>query len=232
MYKGNQEFLKKRYDPVNNRTILRRQENVRLKPILSLLNETKAPISLLDIGCYNGYISILLKKRLGKKCEVYGVDIAENTIALAKKRGVKANLCDITKGINFKDNMFDYVFAGEIIEHLQDTDFFLQEIKRVLKQNGTLILTTPNFLSFGRRIYYLFGIGIYMEASFNLPKNAAGHIRYYTFDTLKQLLAYHEFEEMKTLSDAVTFPGFESSSLAKIFPTFGRSIIVFTRNKK
>lgn len=128
--------------------------------------------------------------------------------------------------------MFDYVFAGEIIEHLYDTDFFLEEIKRVLKPNGILIITTPNFLSFGRRIYYLFGKGIFMEQSFTLPEKAAGHIRYYTFDSLKELARMHNFEPEMTFSDTVTFPWFRIDLLAKIFPTMGQSIITFLQNKK
>ncbi len=232
MYTNRQEFLKKRYDPINNRTILRYQEDARLKPILSVLKEARVPIKLLDIGCYDGHIGFLLKKKFGKKCEVYGIDVANNSIKLARKRGIHAKVCDVTVRINFEDNMFDYIFAGEIIEHLQDTDFFMCEVKRVLKPNGTLILTTPNFLSLGRRIYYLFGKGIYMEASFSLPENAAGHIRYFTFETLKELLSYHNFESTISFSEAVSFPGFDSNILAKIFPTFGRSIIMFSRNKK
>ncbi len=146
MYTNRQEFLKKRYDPVNNRTILRYQEDARLRPILSALKETRNPIKLLDIGCYDGYISLLLKDKFGKKCEVYGIDVAINTIKLARQKGVHAKVCDVTEGISFEDNMFDYIFAGEMIEHLQDTDFFLQEVSRVLKPDGILILTTPNFL--------------------------------------------------------------------------------------
>lgn len=232
MYKNRQEFLKERYDPITNRTILRSQENSRLKPILSTLEKTTDPVKLLDIGCYDGYISLLLKEKLGKNCKVYGIDIAKNTIKLACKKGVQAKICDIAKGINFEENMFDYIFAGEIIEHLYDTDFFMREIRRVLKPGGVLIITTPNFLSLGRRIYYLFGKGVFMEASFSLPKNAAGHIRYFTFETLKELLLYNNFEPTLSFSDVITFPKFESAILAKIFPKFGRSIIMFSKNKK
>lgn len=148
------------------------------------------------------------------------------------KKEFKQKVCDVTEGISFEPNMFDYVFAGEIIEHLYDTDFFMEEVRRVLKPNGIFILTTPNFLSFGRRIYYLFGKGIFMEVSFSLPEKAAGHIRYFTFHTLKELARLHNFEPIMTFSDIVTFPRFGSSMIAKIFPTLGRSIIAFLRNKK
>jgi len=233
MYKNRQEFLKKRYDPVRNRTIIYEEDApARLEAILSGIKRAKTQVKLLDIGCYDGHIGSLLKRKFGKQCQVYGVDVASNSIRLARQKGIQAKICDVTEGINFESNMFDYVFAGEIIEHLYDTDFFMEEVKRVLKPNGIFILTTPNFLSFGRRIYYLFGKGIFMEASFSLPEKAAGHIRYFTFDTLKELAKLHGFEPIKTLSDSVTFPWFRISLFAKIFPTMGQSIIAFLRNKK
>lgn len=233
MFRSYHEFLKNRYDPISNPTISY-QHDPRLGLILSFLRQSDTPTKLLDIGCYDGYIGSLLKKKLGTLCEIYGIDVAKNSVKLARKRGIHAKVCNVTGRIEFKSNTFDYIFAGEIIEHLQDTDFFMREVKRVLKPDGTLILTTPNFLSLGRRIHYLFGKGIYMEASFHLPKNAAGHIRYFTFETLRELISYHSFDPIVDFSDIVTFTssGFGSMLLAKIFPTLGRSIILFARNKK
>lgn len=239
MYKNRQEFLKKRYDPVVNRTI-NYQGDPRLKVVLSFLTkhnsvfqkDAKKSAKLLDIGCYDGHLALLLKNCLGN-CDAYGVDIAKKTIALARQKGIHAKICDIEKGINFESNLFDYVFAGEIIEHLYDTDFFLREIKRILKPDGILMITTPNFVSLGRRLYYLFGKGMFMEQSFTLPKNAAGHIRYFTFETLKELLLLHGFKPIAAFSDTVTLPGFFLfDAPAKIFPTLGRSIISFSRNRK
>lgn len=233
MYKNRQEFLKKRYDPVHNRTINYQEDAPsRLETVLSGIKKADTPIKLLDIGCYDGHIGLLLKRKFGKQCKVYGIDVANNSIKLALQNGIQAKVCDVTRGISFESNMFDYIFAGEIIEHLYDTDFFMKEVKRVLKPNGIFILTTPNFLSFGRRIYYLFGKGIFMEASFSLPEKAAGHIRYFTFDTLKELARLHNFESIMTFSDTVNFPWFRINLLAKIFPTMGQSIIFFLRNKK
>lgn len=235
MYKNGQEFLKKRYDPIHDRKIkfnYHEEAPSRMGVILSKIKKAETPIKLLDIGCYDGEIGMLLKKKFGKQCQIYAVDSAPNSVKMALKKGIKVKLCDVTQGIVFESNMFDYVFAGEIIEHLYDTDFFLEEIKRVLKPNGILILTTPNFLSFGRRIYYLFGKGIFMESSFILPDRAAGHIRYYTFDSLKELARLHNFEPAMIFSDTVNFPWFRIDLLAKIFPRMGQSIIAFLRNKK
>ncbi len=47
-------------------------------------------------------------------------------------------------GLDLRDSVVDLFFTGECIEHIENTDAFLDEIHRVLKPRGTLILTTPN----------------------------------------------------------------------------------------
>jgi len=44
----------------------------------------------------------------------------------------------------FKDNFFDCVIAGEVIEHIPNLDAFMKEVHRILKQNGIFCLSTPN----------------------------------------------------------------------------------------
>jgi len=48
-------------------------------------------------------------------------------------------------------NRFDLVFAGELIEHLYDTDYFFEEANKVLKAGGYLIITTPNLPTMAAR---------------------------------------------------------------------------------
>jgi 2-polyprenyl-3-methyl-5-hydroxy-6-metoxy-1,4-benzoquinol methylase len=49
------------------------------------------------------------------------------------------------------------VFAGEIIGHLFYTEEFLEELHRILKPDGTLILSTPNLVSWANPICLIFG---------------------------------------------------------------------------
>ena len=44
-----------------------------------------------------------------------------------------------------KDKMFDLIIAMDVIEHIKDTELFINELKRVLKNNGAIIITTPNY---------------------------------------------------------------------------------------
>ena len=48
--------------------------------------------------------------------------------------------------LKFDDNSIDFVVTFQVIEHIKDDEKFVQEIHRVLKPGGKLILTTPNIL--------------------------------------------------------------------------------------
>lgn len=200
-------------------------DKIRIKKIVEIVGNNN---KILDVGCYRGFLSKLL---LDNGNEVFGIDIAKKALIQARKLGIKTQYADLEKKIPFVSNSFDLVVAAEIIEHIKDTDNFLSEIKRVLRPNGYLVISTSNLVSLGRRISYLLGGSGYHEASFFFPKGAAGHLRYFTKDLLIGLLELHDFKIDIFTSDVINFTNdtkskLQSSSLAKYFPTFGRSLIV------
>lgn len=153
---------------------------------------------VLDVGCNDGYVGGLLLKNGN---EVYGIDIVKKKLLLAQKKGLKAKECDIeNEEFPYPENCFDKVILGDVIEHIFNTDKLLEKCKRVLKNNGTLIITTPNVASLGRRIMLLLGINPFLEYSSVLPPikgyPAVGHIRYYTAKTLRLQLMYHGFKNI------------------------------------
>jgi len=181
---------------------------------------------ILDAGCYDGTYSALFKK--GNNT-VYGIDASKDGVARAKNLGVIATVGDLEATFPYKDAFFDIVHAGEVIEHLYDTDTFLQECKRVLKKGGHLIITTPNVVSLPRRFFYFFGNGKFFEASNTLSteEKAVGHIRFFYKDLLKNFVERDGFRMINYTSDVVNFPGgFAWSWLAKVKPTFGRLLIM------
>ncbi len=123
--------------------------------------------------------------------------------------------------------------AGEIIEHIFDTDFFLSEFWRILKPEGKFLLSTPNIASLGRRLLLLFGVNPIIELSPNEPASS-GHIRYFTFESLGSLLIKNKFKAVYFQSDCVNFSKngkIKSEFLAKIFPKLGASIICLARKE-
>ena len=150
--------------------------------------------------------------------------------------GIIAKVGNLESSFGYEDNSFDVWVCAEVIEHILDTDFFIEEIKRVLKPNGYLIITTPNVASFGRRILLLLGKNPFFEASFGFPSYArAGHIRYFTKDLLINFLNTKGFKTIFFTSNVVNFnnSGYISSKIcAKLFPTLGSTLIIKAQNMK
>ncbi|HLC86292.1 MAG TPA: class I SAM-dependent methyltransferase [Candidatus Nanoarchaeia archaeon] len=195
----------------------------RMNAIVRMCGQNK---KLLDIGCFTGY---LIKKLKQKNNEVYGVDISQKAVDAARKKGLNCFQGDVDKGLEFKDKNFDTIVMGEIIEHIFDTDKVVREIKRMLKDKGHLVITTPNIASLNRRIRLLLGKNPYIDIGTlndNNKTTASGHIRYFTFDTLKILLERNGFKVVEKTSDVFLLKSLRSYKLAKLFPTFGWSIIM------
>ncbi|HUD20147.1 MAG TPA: class I SAM-dependent methyltransferase [Patescibacteria group bacterium] len=185
-----------------------------------LIKETGEHKTVLDVGCNDGFIS---KKLLANSNIVYGVDIVKNNLLKAKEAGIKAYYHDIESGrMPFKENMFDVVILGDIIEHVFDTDALLKESYRLLKKRGKLIVTTPNVASIGRRLMLLFGVSPYLEYSPHLTTNglpSVGHIRYYTQSTLESQLKVNKFLSIHTIGDKFNIGLIRSRILGVMLPS-------------
>jgi methionine biosynthesis protein MetW len=183
---------------------------------------------ILDVGCGDGNFSMLIGKACRAK-EVYGIEISEKGVEMARKNGVKCYQLDVDEeDFPFEDNFFDAVFAGEIIEHLYDTDHFLNEAYRVLKADGILVLTTPNLASWQNRISLLFGyqpygttvslryrIGHPFGDSDLLPEDiiqGRKHVSVFAFKALQRLLKVHKFKIVKTEGLSIKLPQYMNFS--------------------
>jgi len=102
---------------------------------------------VLDIACGSGYGTDYLAGRGAK--EIIGADINEASIrrnqAYYHKTNLRFQTADALK-LPFENNKFDLIISLETIEHfpVDKQDAFLKELKRVLKQDGLVVLSTPN----------------------------------------------------------------------------------------
>ena len=87
----------------------------------------------------------------------------------------------------------------DVIEHLFDTDKAIAEIRKVLRKDGFLVISTPNLSSFANRLLLLFGyqpLGTEVSThkhygrpkKYNLREGVAGHIRVFTYKALIEFL--------------------------------------------
>lgn len=95
---------------------------------------------ILEVGCFSGENMDILKKY----GDVYGVDNSRKAIQKAKEKGLNVFLADATK-LPFKDSTFDIVLMLDILEHLKDDGKTINEARRVLKEDGILMITVPAF---------------------------------------------------------------------------------------
>jgi len=99
--------------------------------------------TVLDIGCNTGSL-VKAFKDLG--IEVYGVDVSQAAISNAPEELKGQLYClDVTRDrLPFEDEKFDLITMSEVVEHLPDFQNTLCEIRRVLKVNGHIYVTTPS----------------------------------------------------------------------------------------
>jgi len=112
------------------------------------LKQTNSPLKgldILDIGCGGGLLSEPIT-RLGAK--VTAIDASKKNIQVAKfhakKNNLKINyLCSSPEKLNL-NKKFDVVLNMEIIEHVEDLNFFIKKSSNLLKKNGLMFIATLN----------------------------------------------------------------------------------------
>ncbi len=102
-------------------------------------------INILDIGCGGGLLSEPMA-RMG--ASVTGIDASDQNIKIAKlhskKNKLKINyLCSSPEKLNIKKK-FDVILNMEIVEHVENVDFFLKSSSNLLKKNGLMFVATIN----------------------------------------------------------------------------------------
>ncbi|MFA5339881.1 MAG: class I SAM-dependent methyltransferase [Candidatus Omnitrophota bacterium] len=142
-----------------------------VKKILSVKDKGK----ILDIGCGRGFFLNRMKQ---SGWSAFGVELNKEMAAHAKEKFGLDIFCGTLQETKFPDGSFDAVNLRHVLEHLLSPYQTLIHIHRVLKQDGTIVITVPNFEGFQRKIfgrYYLAVAGIF-------------HISQFTPRSLKSLL--------------------------------------------
>jgi ubiquinone/menaquinone biosynthesis C-methylase UbiE len=137
--------------------------------VWSLVEQQLPCEAFLDAGCGDGRYLAAVARAHGA-ARIVGTDISERILATARSAAVpfepelaRANL----ESLPFGDAEFDLVLCSQVVEHLLDVDAGLGELARVLRPNGTLILTTDNARNFVTQALYLGRLR--RQAGFDFP---------------------------------------------------------------
>jgi SAM-dependent methyltransferase len=135
---------------------------------------------VLDAPCGEGMLSLALQE---KGLRVSSIDIESTAAALP---GIAFQRADLNMKLPMRDRTFDLVVSVEGIEHLENPHAFLREANRVLKDDGWLILTTPNIISLRSRVRFL-GSGFFHRDSMPLNETARHGLHHIGLRSFPQL---------------------------------------------
>jgi len=105
-------------------------------------NLDKKDVQILDIGCGSGLLITLPLGELGYN--ILGIDVDNSSIEFAKKNNVFEKVNFEVNTIENINDKYDIILTCEILEHLENPIEFLNKLGSKLKDNGIVILTTPN----------------------------------------------------------------------------------------
>ena len=131
-----------KFNPIRIRYI---KENIISNFKLKVKKKPLDKISILDIGCGGGLLSEPMT-RLG--ANVTGIDVSNKNINIAKLHAKKNKLkinyfCSSPEKFKIKKK-FDVILNMEIIEHVEDINFFINSCSKLLKKNGLMFVATLN----------------------------------------------------------------------------------------
>lgn len=112
---------------------------LRLNVALNFLERVGNNKLVLDCACGDG----IQAEKFSKTHRVIGIDLSSVRVKRARAKRLSVMVADVYN-LPFKNDTFDVAVFGEILEHLTEPEKALEEINRVLKPKGYLIMDTPS----------------------------------------------------------------------------------------
>ncbi len=163
--------------------------NHMIKTLVNSLVSSMGPgYKVLEIGCGNGNVLKVLQYTC-KNGSVFGVDFFREGLRYAKKRNISNLIQGDIHHLPFK-NRFDLICLFDVLEHLQDDESILNNLRELLNDSGYLLLTVPAHPSM-----------------WSYSDEAAHHCRRYELEALKEeLIRADYFVDYITYYMGIVFP--------------------------
>ena len=175
---------------------------------------------VVELGGGNGTNLLLLKKYLNIS-EAISIDLFSPQARSPKIAYRTGSIEDLSE---FQDDSVDLVLMLEVIEHLVDPDLVTSQVRRILRSDGVLLITTPNLSALSNRLmllagYLPLGMEVSTKRAFGRPVvegKVVGHLRVYTFNALLEFIRYYGFE----IDSAFTVPELRKSRFCLLVGAF------------
>jgi len=151
-----------------------------IKHLLMRIVPRKENGKLLDIGCGNGSFLKWLKEH---GWHAYGLEINKEAVNLCKANGIEVFEGELIE-VHFANENFDVITLIQVLEHVHNPSAILNEVHRILKTDGLLLIAVPNFGCLDRKI-----LGADWP-HLDIPR----HLYHFELSTLKKLLEKNRFE--------------------------------------
>lgn len=152
---------------------------------------------ILDVGCGIGYFLEEAKKRGWK---VHGTEYTDEAIRICEEKGIKVSKGKLNPN-NYQEEMFDVITSFEVIEHINNPVEEIENFNKILRKDGAVYVTTPNFNSLLRyRLKSKYNIICYPE-----------HLTYYTPTTIKKTFMNSGFSVAKIETTGVSLTRLKTS---------------------
>jgi len=161
-----------------------------LPAIKSLLPSGK--LNILDAGCGNGFIAGQLAD-MGH--QVTAIDLSEDGIDIAKKKypNVRFEVHSVYDELNELVDKVDVVISSEVIEHLYYPQRFLNNLYPVIREGGSLILTTP-YHGYVKNL----ALSVFNKWDSHLTVDwEGGHIKFFSQKTISNMLKESGYKDIK-----------------------------------
>ncbi|KPC58815.1 class I SAM-dependent methyltransferase [Streptomyces chattanoogensis] len=200
---GLRDFYEDPAVPVASGTARSRRQAQLLARALGPVRTGAPAATILDIGCGDGTAAATAAQVLAGH-RLVGVDWSQDALRRAGTRipyAIRGELTD--GGLPFATGSADAVLFSEVIEHLVDPDAALDELHRVLRPGGHLMLSTPNLAAWYNRGLLLAGIQpVFSEVSLRHihgrpGTQVVGHLRLYTARALRSFLTASGFDVLR-----------------------------------
>jgi 2-polyprenyl-3-methyl-5-hydroxy-6-metoxy-1,4-benzoquinol methylase len=139
---------------------------------------------VLEFGCATGYMSQVLKERLG--CSVVGIEIDRDAAALAEQHAERVIVGDAEKidyAAELAGEEFDVVLFADVLEHLKEPADVLRRVRPFIAENGVVIASIPNIAHASVRLALLGGEFRYRE--WGLLDDT--HLRFFTRASIQDM---------------------------------------------